>query len=287
MGNLLTNGIGHLIDSVLNSFYTISHSYFEGNYCYLVILLLSGIYALYLRKANRRAFALIGIYTILVLITIVYNPIVYTLFPLLPSGRNPAVVLRLWILCPFWLIVAFSMTDFCVRINRCWMKIICIVLSATLLVISGESLMSLKMINDSNCVYKIRSESCEIVDELLNLSSGESVSLFIFVPTSDMDDKFIEGGTIYEGIYQYSGKIIMYPYYYTEELWNDYYLSDIIPEGWMDSQSYINIAFTESFEPYDFDYAALPDNEIIVPKMDYCGYELVGHAGGYFIFSKR
>ena len=56
-----------------------------------------------------------------------------------------------------------------------------------------------------------------------------------------------------------------------------------IPDGILENYNKLS---PEQYEVYKYDYVAWPDDLRIIPKMEYCGYTLVGHAGCYNIYSQ-
>ena len=153
---------------------------------------------------------------------------------------------------------------------------------------SGNPVITSGMLSNTCNSYKIRSESIEIADTILALNDYEPTSLLVFSPDRKTWEKYEVGGTVYEGIKQYTGLIDIAGYGYTESQWNDCMLSEMTPNGWLSSYDYTRIILNEYFENHkSYQYILMPDDDKIIAKMDYCGFELVAHIDSYYLFENK
>ncbi len=257
---------------------SITNELFNKNWVYFFVALISLIMLLVKRKHHETGVHLLLPFSLLTLI-IIYNPFVRKVFLLLPATDN-SVISRFWIICPIWLIIAYSISNYTYVISKPYKRFLFVSLVVVLLIVSGDSIRSLSMINSPNNVYKIRSESIEIADEVLRLNNYEPAKLLVFEPLSLSGDKFENGGTIHQGIRQYTGEIGEFGYEYSEEEWNTFFISDVNDNGNPDAELYLYRITIQRI----YDYYALPADVRVVPRMESYGYHVVGNVGGYYIF---
>lgn len=271
-----------LFGNFTKMFSAMTDSFFVGNMCYIVIVIVSCVFIIYKRNSMRRGYTLFALFSLLLLSLIVYNPILNSVLNKFASEEDN-ISIRFWLLCPLWLVIAyaFSSNDLSPskKINKAFPVIV-----GAIIVFSGSTIDILNMYNSTSNMYKIRGEAVEIADEILSLDCESNPSVLVFEPKYSSEDNYVQNGTIYYGLKQYTGNILTYPYYYTEEEWNEYLLPEILWDGKTLSKSYINGILLWYKELYYYDFVALPKEESFIAKMDYCGYQLVGEAGGYYIF---
>ncbi|MCR5592146.1 MAG: hypothetical protein K6F79_00175 [Saccharofermentans sp.] len=203
-------------------------------------------------------------------------------FVLLPGTTSSmAEYARVWILCPVWLFVAYVLSVELSNNCNTVLRYLFVVITALVLVLFGSNLQNNNMINEANNRYKVRADSVALADELIELSAGRPISAWIFLPKPVIEDKFVDGGTLYEGIMQYSAEIELYRYFYTDEIWDTYFVSDYMPDGVTPSEECI----PPILDQLPHDYVIWPDESRLIPKMENCGYELLSRVDGYLIFA--
>ena len=259
--------------------------FFSKNMVYLALYIFAVITTLFCKRNDLRGKQMIVIYTIITMVLVVFNPFLFDL-SLNYSVLGYEVFARIWLMCPMWIAISncLSKTVSYVSSRKKHLKSVITFAFAGIIIAFGSSINSLHMMNDVNCKYKIKLESVEIADKILDYSNGEPTVLFIYVPKTQDDANYINGGTIYEGIRQYTGVISTYRYEYTEEIWNNYYLSEIIPVGNITSDAYVCEFLDIAQKENGFEFIAFPDDPRILDRMDYCGYEYLDHIAGYFFF---
>lgn len=257
--------------------------YFAQNYVFLGMFLVALAFLVWKRNDYKAAFGLLGIYTILQLVIIIYNPILIPLFNKIPGFEGEKVFARFWLMVPVWIIIAYVLAVLISRLKNKIIEYVVAVAVAAVLIYTGDSVRSLDMFNDARCAYKVRPESIAIVDEMLSITGGEPTSLYMFVPEYDVADNYVDGGTIYYGILQYTGLIYVSPHPYPTWEWEDYLIPEYCADSDILSQSYIHSYFIIG-DTLGCEYLAMPDDERINYKIDNLGYELMGQAGGYNIY---
>ena len=267
----------------MNTLISNTELYFAHNYVYLGVFILALLFLVWKRKEYKAAFGLLGLYTILQLVLVIYNPLLLPLCNKIPGFEGDKVFARFWLLVPVWIIIAYVLAVTIPKIKFKVLKYVAAIAVAALLIYTGDSVRSLDMYNDSLCVYKVRPEAVELADEILEITGGEPASLYLFQPEYEVADNFVNGGTIHYGILQYTGNIRVVPNPYSQAEWDGWLTPEYCPDQQTTSQSYIHSCFmTGDF--YECDYAAVPDDERINYKIDNLGYELVGQAAGYNIY---
>lgn len=254
---------------------------FAGNYIYLSMVIVSIVSVFTSRRDNSRTSNLLVAFTLVTLLLFVYNPLFSYIFHLFPYGFDD-VKARIFLLCPFWLIIASDLSETALRFRRKVCSPIFAIVIAFILIFAGDSIDSRSMANDSECIYKIKDQSVDIAEEALQISNNEPVSLFIVFPNGS-NGKFENGGSVYEGIKQYSAIISVDQYAFTEEAWNERFLEDTMPDGVTLTEEYIRTFLSVQTSGYDL--IAFPDDERINNKICNSGYVIVGQASGYNLYS--
>ena len=269
----------------MNTLISNTEMYFAHNYVYLGVFILALLFLIWKRKEYKAAFGLLGVYTILQLVLIIYNPLLLPLCNKIPGFdvEGSKVFARFWLLVPVWIIIAYVLAVTLPKIKIKVLKYVAAVAVAALLIYTGDSVRSLDMFNDSSSVYKVRPEAVELADEILNITGGGPASLYLFQPEYEVADNFVNGGTVHYGILQYTGNIRVVPHSYSQAEWDGWLTPEYCPDQQTTSQSYIHSCFMTG-DYYECDYAAVPDDERINYKIDNLGYELVGQAAGYNIY---
>ena len=259
--------------------------YFAQNYLYLGVFILALVYLIWKRNDCKAAFGLLGVYTILQLVLIIYNPLLAPILNRLPgfNVEGSKVFARFWLLVPVWIIIAYVLSVTISKIKNKILTYVVVVAITAVLIYTGDSVRSLNMFNDAQCAYKVRPESIEIADEIISITGGEPTSVYMFVPEYDVADNYVNGGTIYYGILQYTGLIYVSPHPYAAWEWEDYLTPEYCANSDILSQSYIHSYFIIG-DTLGCEYLAMPDDERINYKIDNLGYELMGQAGGYNIY---
>ena len=269
----------------MNTLISNTELYFAHNYVYLGVFILALIFLIWKRKEYKAAFGLLGVYTILQLVLIIYNPLLMPLCNKIPGFdvEGSKVFARFWLLVPVWIIIACVLAAVISGVKNKIVKYVAAIAVAALLIYTGDSVRSLDMFNDTSSVYKVRPEAIAIANELLEITGGEPTSLYLFQPEYEVADNFVDGGTIHYGILQYTGNIRVVPHPYSQAEWDGCLTSEYCEEQGVSSQSFIHSSFMIG-DYYECDYAAVPDDERINYKIDNLGYELVGQAAGYNIY---
>ena len=285
MEELIENARLFIVSYFSNTFIGITNLYFAGNLIYFSVFIFAFSLLIAKRNAFNRGSALFVSFTLLTMILFVFNPALEQLISRFPAS-NDQVFARVWLLCPIWLIIAFSSSFNALHKRRMITKNARTIMLSLIIIIFGNSLSYKQMYIQTNEVYKINADAVEIADKALQLSDGEPTSLYILVPsTGGPMENFVNGGTVYQGINQYTGLIDLYADSYTETDWSTYFISDMMPDGVTPTENYINYFFAYAFGTLGCEYVAFPDDSIVNKKIDHLGYSLVGEAGGYRLYS--
>lgn len=258
-------------------------TYFGNNYFYIVVFIISLIYLLLKKPQLIRGREFLFSYTVLVTLFVILNPLLKVILTRFPD-INESVLARFWIVCPIWVVIAYSISMCGSELKLRGLRYIFVLVFSVVLIVTGDSLKSLEMTNAPSNIYKIRTESVEIADEIDLLNNGQPADILIFVPSLEHLENYEDGGTIYFGIIQYTSNIRTHRYGYRENVWVDYFTSEITPLGTL-SCEYVNSELQRS-SPGVFDYIVCPADEGIIPNLEYCGYELESSVSGYYIFSR-
>lgn len=268
-------------DRLINPVVHVTEIFFSSNYVYLILFIVCFVLLIKKRKEMPEGYVLLGLYSSIVL-PLIYFLWLFDLFNIIPFSGD-AVFARLWLLCPVWLVLSYAMVVYVCNINTKHVKYLVILGLSLLLVLSGASIRSLSMVNTPQNLYKIRSESIEIADQVLRLNNGEPTSLFMIVPYQGVEDNYVNGGTINMGIEQYTSEIQLTAFKLSEEDWNNFFLSETTPTN-LDSEDWIRLFISQRYENTYADYFALPTNDILNSRLSDLGYEWQSDVAGYSIY---
>lgn len=265
----------YLIESVNE----ITNVFFNNNYVFLCLSTFLFVYLFAKRDKLKTGYNLFFAFSVMVGLIVIYNPLIWK--KLFDTPDLKSVYARFWLLCPLWLVIAYGLSSMITQINP-KRKAFFSIITTVVVIIAGNTIGT--MMIPTGTIYKIRPEAVEIADEIQMINDGKPTSLLIFIPIDEYDGRYINNGTVYDGITQYTGKIMVYPRGYTDEKWDDYYTSDYQPNGGA-SVYFVNAVLAEEYESHPFEYVAFPDDQRILSKMLDIGYDLVGHTSNYYIFS--
>lgn len=226
---------------------------------YAILLVLSLMWILMGRKKNERAENM-AIYSILVLILVIYNPIVAPIGMRFFSDAETAY-LRIFYLLPFLTILAYAAADYYADkvdiTDRISKKVRYAVIMVLVIMLSG-SLYDSGMYRDVENIYKIDGEALEISELILagqnEAQNGEKVRIL----APDVDD-------ITYGIRQYTGKIVIAGF---SDHFKDEETLQMLEEN------------------YDFTYVILRKSKILTDILKQHGYGQLAETKNYYILKK-
>ena len=272
-----------IINVVCEHFKWALFSFFENNYIYLSLVLIAVAFIILYRKKMTQAYYLLILFSLPVLL-IIFNPYVVSYLKSFP-GFNKQVSSRFWIIVPVWIAVAFVLSLALSKIRLMKVRYPVGIAIAVLLVLAGASTQEMGYHIRAEGRYKIRADSVQIADMILSFSAGEPASVLMFVPEEEGNGHYVWAGTVAEGIRQYSGNISVHKSKYSQDRWDNYFMSDIVSgDTEQTSEAYIGSLLYKYYCENIYDYVIWHADDIILEKMGYCGYELVGQTEEYYIY---
>ncbi len=275
-----TNGINETV----NAFY-------NNNIVYFIISIVCLLLLIEHRKTLKSGYRLLSSSSLFLLFVILLIPLFTTWTIKLPFVDS-AVISRFWIIIPIWLIITYVLTSFLSQISNKTLKTAAILIITLTLVFSGHN--SINMVfdqtpihayNEPSSIYKIRRESVDIADALLRLSNEPSTSVFLFLPEEDIGPSeggnYVEGGSVFSGITQYSGKLYVRCLFYNETEWNSYLYDNAELEN---NDIYNTITILQN---YHYSFFVIPNNDTSNNRIDSLGYCLAEQIDGYNIYRVR
>lgn len=266
---------------MMSNINTSTDLFFEGNLVFISVFIICFAFLIQRRKLTVTGFRFFVPFSMPVLL-ILYSPIVYQLFRL-SSDVGDQEFARLWILCPIWMMIPYVIAIGVSRIREKSHQLFTIVTLSVLIVVSGNAFANMDMMKASGSEYKINSVAVEVADEILRLNNGAPTKTLILVPYYEMADNYVEGGTIYRGIEQYTADIDILPVKYTDELWSGSFQAEVTPVG-RDSKEYIQAFLTEWYYNFEFEYFAFPTDSVVDSKLSDLGYVRMSDVAGYSIY---
>lgn len=229
---------------------------FWGDSSYMVLLTISLIMILWNKKKNQRGKTM-AVYSIMVLILIIYNPFVAPI-GLHFFSEDRWAYMRIFYLLPLMPVIAYALTDYYADEVDCtekvgkkikFLAIICITV-----IICGRTFDSSMYIKAQN-VYKIDQQALEIGETILEDSKEQKVQ--ILLPEND---------NIIYGIRQYTGNIIIAG----------------SSDGIKDSES-----LEGAEENYDFQYIVIRKDKFLLRMLEQHSYQYLAATEDYYIMGKE
>ncbi len=283
MSELVVKALNILQKYIMNSVIDVTNAYFGGSVVFFVLIVVSFSLLILERNEMNSGYKLFFVYSVFGLLMFTYNPVAQWVVQNSSLAQGDSV-LETFMLYPLFALIAYVLSYACLSIKKSIKKHIVIVFLSVLIAFAGCSAYYCDNVFNARNHYKVNPQSIEIANQVLNASGGKPATLYIFTPPHENPDSEVPGGTIYEGIHQYTAFINVYEYPTEDWYWVNYFMEDITLEGTL-SVDYMRDYIADTFEQYDLDYFALPINDIVDEKMQYLGYQRVGEGGGYYIYS--
>lgn len=271
-------GIRYMSDffsSVITAIQNSHDIYWNGNYVFLTIYIVCLTILFAGKSKNTRGQRFLFLFSVFALIGICYNPLIHVLFLKMPQSSE-AVYGRIWIFLPVWLVIAFACSAAKIKKESPLIRNCSYVFLAVGIALSGFSSSSLGYYIDSGSYYKTSSEGQEIADIVLSFNNNNPASLLLFCDEQEKNGNYVNGGSSYYGLMQYTGNVGIVPIFYDEQYIQSYYLSEVLPDGETKTQEYIDYCFIKYRRLYDFSYVVLPHDNELQEKMLCAGYQYVG-----------
>lgn len=260
-----------------------SHDVFwNGNACFLIAYVVS-LTILFNSKEKTNGKRLLATFSVFILLGVCYNPYASIMFNHFPQS-NDGVYGRIWILLPVWIVIAFAGVELIGRIKSTAYRNISIICFAVGVVIAGTSPDMLTQYNQSLSPYKVNPDGVEIADKVLSNNNGNPAGLLMLLNDNERNDNYIQGGTAYYGIQQYTSKIEVFPVYFNDQTWNEIFTSEVLPDGETATKLFFNDSFAYYRRSYDFNYVLIPHDESFDEKMAYSGYQYVASINNYDLY---
>ena len=226
---------------------------------YAILLVISLMWILLNKKRNERAKNL-AVYSILVLLLVIYNPIVAPIGMRFFSDAETAY-LRIFYLLPLMTILAYAAADYYADkvdvTDRFSKKIKYAVIMCVIIVMAG-SLYDSGMYRDVENIYKIDNEALEISEIILSRQETEQADEKARILAPNVDD-------ITYGIRQYTGKIVIAGF-------SDYF---------KDEETLLSLE-----ENKDFEYVIIQKSKYLNDILEQHHYERIADTKTYYILKK-
>ena len=251
-----------------------SHTCFwNGNTLYFAFYIIGLTVLFFGRRKNAKAFRLLSAFSILAMLGFCYNPLIYDLFVKMPNSDDQ-VYSRIWIILPVWIVIAFAGIELISRIKSKTIKNSSYILIGAGIVLAG---FSSGYYIDSSSVYKVNNDVVEIADTILENKKTDYPQLLLCCPMQEYGGNFVQGGTVWYGLVQYTGEIGITAVQLNDQTWNDWLQSD-------SSLNYLIEYFDFYHRYYDFSYVVMPQNAELRENMSILGYKYLTNAGGSDIY---
>ena len=255
--------------------------YWDNNYVFIIVFVLCFTIILWQRKNNRNGYNLLSSFCLLLITLVLYNPIAHYFSSFF---FEPSEAIRTWLLLPVGLVVAYSVSQINGHLKPSSIKVSLLNCSfAVAIMLFGSTIMSYPMMIVKSNDMKINDESIHIADIVLNDNNNSPTSLLVFTLEDYTYDQFVSGGTVSEGIKQYTGLIDVSRVSISLQYWEENYVADISPAG-VYGVSYVPMAMEIYHHTIDYEYIAMPASDDVVGKMNAAGFNLVGSTDHYYVY---
>lgn len=226
---------------------------------YAILLVISFLWILLNKKRNDRAKNM-AVYSILVLVFVIYNPIVAPIGMKFFSDAQTAY-LRIFYLLPLMTILAYAAADYYAdkvdvtdRVSR---KLKYAVIMCIVIVMAG-SLYDAGMYRDVENIYKIDGEALEISEIILAEENAGQTGEKARILAPNVDD-------ITYGIRQYTGKIVIAGF----------------SDHFKDEETLLMLE-----ENHDFDYVIIQKSKYLKDILEQHDYKQIADTDTYYILKK-
>gem|GEM_PF-1102725 len=263
---------------------TINSEFWAGNYFYFGIAIVAFMLLMMNRKRWKEAHKALTSYILLLLCLLLYNPVTYyILVNKLGAFSEWQETVRFWILFPGWIMIAYVLAETIGSVQKFWKRALAVIVAVCLMTSWGTSLMDLDYIYGSSNAYKINQNAKLIADSILELSDGEATSARYVDLDTNYSGKFQNGGSIPEGITQYTADIFMSSVLYTQEQWDTYIAPETVTEDVTPAQ-YVNSNLI-GVQRYYCRYFIIRNEETLISLFEENGFTFDCVAGDFAILS--
>ena len=276
--------IGNVIQEILCWLVSVkvTHAqYWNDNYVFVIMYVACLVIMISMRDQAPNGHKLLSVYSLLLIGLVLYNPVAHYIgFNLFKDSES----IRMWLLLPVVTVIAFAITV--VTDNPSLKKAgkgAVIGAMAAVIFFFGSSIMRTQMMVDTTNAMKINDESVKIADVILEDSNNEPTTLLMYTFEDYTSGQFVNGGTVCDGIEQYTADIKVTRLNITPQYWEDNYVSDYNPQG-ASNYVYVPIAMEVHHHTIDFEYIALPADKNVIGKMEGAGFDLVGTTDSFFVY---
>lgn len=229
---------------------------FWGDSSYMVLLTLSLIMILWNKKKNARGKTM-ALYSILVLVLIIYNPFVAP-FGLHFFAGDRWAYMRIFYLLPLMPVISYALSDFysdMVDITEPPVKKIKFLAAICIIIILCGEVFDSSMYRKAENLYKIDPQALEIGQTILENSGEQKVRALL----PDQDD-------IVYGIRQYTGDIVIAGH--SNEVLSENTLKDVE-------------------ENYDFQYIVIGKDKSVLRLLEQHSYQYISSTEEYYVLVKE
>ena len=276
--------IGNVIQEILCWLVSVkvTHAqYWNDNYVFVIMYVACLVIMISMRDKAPNGHKLLSVYSLLLIGLVLYNPVAHFIgFNLFKDSES----IRMWLLLPVVTVIAFAITV--VTDNPSLKKAgkgAVIGAMAAVIFFFGSSIMRTQMMVDTTNAMKINDESVKIADVILEDSNNEPTTLLMYTFEDYTSGQFVNGGTVCDGIEQYTADIKVTRLNITPQYWEDNYVSDYNPQG-ASNYVYVPIAMEVHHHTIDFEYIALPASDGVESKMEAAGFNYVGRTESFLVF---
>lgn len=268
------------------SFITYSVSlFFSNNYTFLFLAISSFVVLLY-KYRNKRLISSFALYSGILCITILLNPVVFYFFEFIASSGEGSyqVFARLWAAFPVWIAMSIMPTVFIQEKGR-WFKHLKLASIVLVLVLFGVSVNTESMVIDSDNQYKINKTALNLANAIIEDSNDKNVGVLYIDYSIPNEGQYTYAGDVVNGMMQYTGKINISVVQRNESELQDLFSSDCYDNitSVYDMTNYVFSSWRRQ-RWNTFDYVIIPEDESMISKMEYSGYSYISCIDGYYIF---
>lgn len=250
------------------------HNMFWANSSYNPIYAICFILVFFLFNKNKKALNSLGIYSLLILVLIAYNPIIaYVLLNYIID--DVGVPIRIFLLLPLYAVMSFVFTELVYRTKHKYKQIAVLCVLLVLIIMSGRSFYENGDFKIPTNIYKIDQEVIEVNDIIeKNYEDSGSISLVYQTDGTDMLSYWARrDDNLSEGLRQYNARL--------EFLHEFYDMQTYEQEGIDGIKNYLNV-----INDIDYQYVITEKRTDFNNDMQLIGFINVGETENFAVYRR-
>lgn len=249
-----------------------THELFWSSTFYLLLYIICMLVLIIWKKQMKSGNAILVGYSLLLIVGVIYNPI-FAKLSLKLFFYGTGEYARLFQILPLWYTIAYVLTAVISQMKT-KMQYLALILVISVLAITGKTVFQQQWYLPADNIYKINQNALEISDIILEDMNGKQSVAMI----QGKEDQYIQGGSFFYGIRQYTSDLILIDEFPEADLYNSWDKDEQL-EFLNNNRIYLK---TQQ-RSHESQYVIVKDTEPMIQDMQECGYSILGRSGEYIV----